>query len=196
MKGRIATFHQHATDQIPKAVLPALDPALETIGLLTAQIREMDRRIEALCQSTYPETQLLRQVRGVGPIVALAFVLTLEDFSRFEKSRDVAPFLGLVPCRDQSGGSDPQKRITKHGDAFVRRLLVQAGHHILGPFGEDSNLRRTGLKIASRGGKNAKKRAIVAVARKLAVLLHHLWSSGEAYDPLNVPAHGGLPAVA
>ena len=105
-------------------------------------------------------------------------MLTLEDPSRFPKSRDLGPALGLVPRRDQSGDRDPQLGITKSGNAFLRRLLVGSAHYILGPFGPDCALRRWGLELADRGGKNAKKRALVAVARKLAVLLHHLWKTG------------------
>jgi transposase len=139
--------------------------------------------IEQLCQEHYPETHHLRQVSGVGPITALAYVLTLDDPDRFRKSREVAPALGLVPKRDQSGDRDPQLRITKTGDSYLRRLLVGSAQYILGPFGPDCDLRRWGLKLAQRGGKNAKKRAVVAVARKLAVLLHRLWVTGEVYDP-------------
>jgi transposase len=117
-------------------------------------------------------------------LTALTFVLTLEDPYRFEKSRMVGAYLGLVPARDQSGDRDPQKRISKEGDEMLRRLLVSSAHYILGPFGSDSDLRRHGEKIASRGAKNSKKRAVVAVARKLSVLLHRLWVTGEAYDPL------------
>jgi transposase len=126
----------------------------------------------------------LRQVEGIGPLRALTFVLTLEDPHRFEKSRSVGAYLGLVPATDQSGERDPQKRISKEGDEMLRKLLVGSAHYVLGPFGSDSDLRRHGEKIASRGGKNAKKRAAVAVARKLSVLLHSLWISGEVYDPL------------
>jgi len=112
-------------------------------------------------------------------------VLTLEDPYRFEKSRSVGAYVGLVPAQDQSGDRDPrEKRISKEGDEMLRRLLVSSAHYILGPFGSDSDLRRHGQKIASRGGKNAKKRAVVAVARKLSVLLHSLWISGELYEPL------------
>ena len=120
---------------------------------------------------------------GVGPITSLAYVLTLDDPDRFRKSREVAPALGLVPKQDQSGDRDPQLRITKTGDSYLRRLLVGSAQYILGPFGPDCDLRRWGLKLAERGGKNAKKRAVVAVARKLAVLLHRLWVTGEVYDP-------------
>ena len=168
---------------IPEALQPALLPILETIATLTQQIREYDKLIEQLCMDKYPETKLLRKISGIGPITALAYVLVLEDPKRFTKSRDVGPAIGLVPRRDQSGGHDPQLRITKTGNAFLRRLLVSSAQYILGPFGPDCDLRHWDLKLAERGGKNAKKRAVVAVARKLAVLLHHLWKTGEIYDP-------------
>jgi transposase len=137
----------------------------------------------------------LRQVEGIGPLTALTFVLTLEDPYRFEKSRAVGAYLGLVSARDQSGDRDPQRPISKEGDEMLGRLLVGSAHYILGPFGSDSDLRRHGEKIASQGGKNAKKRAVVAVARKLSVLLHRLWVSAELYDPLyNTHRHGGVAA--
>ena len=157
---------------------------MEQITSLTERIRQYDRQLEAVSKERYPETELLRQVEGVGPLTGLTFVLTLGDPSRFEESRSVGAYLGLVPARDQSGDSDPQKRISKEGDEMLRRLLVSCAHYILGPFGSDSDLRRHGEKIACRGGKNAKKRAVVAVARKLAVLLHRLWVTAETYEPL------------
>ena len=119
----------------------------------------------------------------MGTLTALGYILTLENPHRFRRSREVGPALGLVPRRDQSGDRDPQLRITKTGDAYLRRLLVGSAQYILGPFGPDCDLRRWGLKLAERGGKNAKKRAVVGVGRKLAVLLHHLWKTGEIYDP-------------
>src|SRR5216683_76391 len=151
---------------------------------LTEKIKEMDRRVEQIAREDYPETRLLQQVKGVGPLIALTFVLTLEDKARFAKSRDVGCYVGLRPRRSDSGESQPQLRITKEGDAYLRKMLVQGAHYILGYWGPDTDLRRWGLKLAERGGKNAKKRAIVAVARKLAVLLHALWVSGEVYEPL------------
>jgi transposase len=157
---------------------------LEQIGSLTERIREYERQLERISKEHYPETELLRQVEGVGGLTALAFVLTLEDPYRFEKSRSVGAYLGLVPATNRSGERDPQKRISKEGDEMLRRLLVSGAHYVLGPFGSDSDLKRHGQKVASRGGKNAKKRAVVAVARKLAVLLHSLWVSGEVYEPL------------
>ena len=178
------TFHKRAAEHIPEALLPALEPVLEQIGSLTERIRGYDRELETISEEHYPEAALLRQVEGVGPLTALAFVLTLEDPYRFEKSRSVGAYLGLVPASDRSGKSDPQKRISKEGDEMLRKLLVSGAHYVLGPFGSDSDLRRHGEKIASRGGKNSKKRAVVAVARKLSVLLHSLWVSGEVYDPL------------
>ena len=178
------SFHKRAAEHIPEALLPALGPVLEQIGSLTERIREYERRLETVAKDHYPETELLRQVEGIGPLTALTFVLTLEDPHRFEKSRSVGAYLGLVPATDRSGGRDPQKRISKEGDEMLRKLLVGSAHYILGPFGSDSDLRRYGEKIASRGAKNAKKRAAVAVARKLSVLLHRLWISGEVYDPL------------
>ena len=178
------SFHNKAAEHIPEALRPALGPILEQIGSLTQRIGEYDRKLETISKESYPETDLLRQVEGIGPLTALTFVLTLEDPYRFEKSRSVGAYLGLVPAADQSGNRDPQKRISKEGDEMLRKLLVGSAHYILGPFGSDSDLRRHGQKIASRGGKNAKKRAVVAVARKLAVLLHSLWVSGEIYEPL------------
>jgi transposase len=163
----------------------ALQPLLAGIEVLSQQIREYNERIECLAQTSYPQVGLLKQVKGVGTLIALTFLLTLEDPHRFRKSRDVGCFLGLQPGRRNSGQSEPQMHISKEGDPYLRTLLVQGAQHILGPFGPDSDLRRWGLKLADRGGRNAKKRAIIATARKLAVLLHHLWTSGEVYEPLH-----------
>jgi transposase len=179
------SFHKRASEHIPEALLAALEPVLEQIGSLTERIRQYERQLETISKEYYPhETDLLRQVEGVGTLTALSFVLTLEDPHRFEKSRSVGAYLGLVPATGRSGNRDPQRRISKEGDEMLRKLLVGSAHYVLGPFGSDSDLRRHGEKIASRGAKNSKKRAVVAVARKLAVLLHRLWVSGELYDPL------------
>jgi transposase len=189
------SFHKRAAEHIPEALWPALEPLLETIGSLTQRIRDYERKLEMLAKERYPETDLLRQVEGVGTLTALTFVLTLEDPYRFEKSRSVGAYLGLVPATDQSGDRNPQKRISKEGDEMLRKLLVGSSHYILGPFGSDSDLRHHGEKIASRGGKNSKKRAVVAVARKLSVLLHSLWLSGEVYEPLRNTHHSGGQAA-
>ena len=162
----------------------ALQPLLREVESLNERIQEYDRRIEKMAKEKYPETALLKQVKGVGDLIATTYVLTLEDAKRFRKSRDAGCFVGLQPGRRNSGESEPQMHISKEGDEYLRTLLVQGAHYILGPFGEDSDLRRWGQRLAARGGKNAKKRAVVAVARKLAVLLHRLWVSGEPYEPL------------
>jgi transposase len=178
------TFARRVAWRIPRQLRPALVPILRTIAELTARIRKLEHRIERICTERYPETTRLRQVNGVGAITSLTFVLTLEDPTRFKKSRTVGAFLGLRPKRNQSGKSDPEMHITKAGDGDLRRLLVQSAQYILGPFGADCDLRRFGLAMAARGKKSAKRRALVAVARKLAVLLHRLWLSGQEYDPL------------
>ncbi len=173
----------------------ALDPLLGEIESLNERIAEYDRRIEQIATEVHPEVALLKQVKGVGTLIALTYVLTLDDPHRFRRSRDAGCFLGLRPGRRNSGNSEPQLHISKEGDRYLRTLLVQGAHYILGPFGQDSDLRRWGLKLAERGGKNAKKRAVVAVARKLAVLLHKLWVSGEVYEPLR-NNHNVVSAVA
>lgn len=170
--------------QLSPELQAALGPVLEGIESLSERIREYNERIEHLAQESYPEVALLKQVKGVGTLIALTYILTLEDPRRFRKSRDVGCYVGLQPGRRNSGQSEPQLHISKEGDPYLRTLLVQGAHHILGPFGADCDLRRWGLKLAERGGRNGKKRAIIATARKLAVLLHRLWVSGEVYEPL------------
>jgi transposase len=174
----------------------ALQPLLAGIEVLSEQIREYNERIERLAEESYPQVKLLKQVKGVGTLIALTFLLTLEDPHRFRKSRDVGCYLGLQPGRRNSGQSEPQMHISKEGDPYLRTLLVQGAQHILGPFGPDCDLRRWGLKLAERGGRNGKKRAIIATARKLAVLLHHLWVSGEVYEPLHNNSRVAVPAAA
>ena len=177
-------FDRKASAAVPDDVREALDPLLEQIGVLTARIRGYDRRVEEVAARDYPITSLLRRVNGVGPLTSLAYVLVLGDPRRFRASRSVGPYLGLAPASQQSGDSDPQLRITKAGNPFLRRLLVNCAQYMLGPFGTDSTLRRYGQALMLRGGKNAKRRAVVAVARKVAVLLHRLWITGEVYEPL------------
>lgn len=173
----------------------ALQPLLLEVESLNQRIAEYDQRIEQIAKEVHPEVALLKQVKGVGTLIALTYVLTVEDPHRFRRSRDMGCYLGLRPGRRNSGNSQPQLHISKEGDRYLRTLLVQSAQYILGPFGQDSDLRRWGQKLAERGGNNAKKRAIVAVARKLAVLLHKLWISGEVYEPLrNQPAEAGAVA--
>jgi transposase len=176
---------EHLTD-LPAVLQEALRPLMAVVEIVTKQVRYYDKKIARISRTDYPETARLQQVSGVGDLIALSFVLTLDDPSRFQRSRDVGSFLGLRPKRHESGESRPQLGITKEGDRYLRKLLVQGAHHIVGWRGPDTDLRRWGLKLAARGGKNAKKRAVVAVARKLAVLLHRLWVSGRIYEPLRL----------
>jgi transposase len=182
--GRTAkTFGKIKAAELPKEVRPALMPLVKMINKATSEICAYDRKIEKLCADHYPETKQLMQVQGVGPITALAFVLVVGDPRRFKKGRSVGSYVGLVPRQDESGESKPELPITKHGDGFLRRLLVGSSQYILGPYGTPCDLRQFGLDLAARGQKNAKRKAVVAVARKLTVLLHHLWLTGDKYDP-------------
>lgn len=178
------TFPNKVELELPAEVREMLLPLVEIVKSVNESIRSYDERIEEIATNKYPQTKLLRQVKGVGPVTSLAFVLTLENPKRFSRSRDVGAYIGLVPKQEDSGDRQPQLRITKMGDMMLRTLLVGSAQYILGPFGPDTELRRYGLRLCERGGKNAKKRAVVAVARKLAVLLHKLWVSGAVYEPL------------
>jgi transposase len=177
------SFAEKAVEHVPESLRPALGPMLEMIRTVTGQIKAYETWVKEAVKR-YPQTEALRQISGVGELTSLAFVLTVGDPSRFAKSRDVAAYFGLVPKRDQSGGKDPELKISKAGNTYVRRLLVGSAHYILGPFGPDTDLRRFGTKLAKRGDKTAKKKAVVAVARKLAVLLHRLWVTQAAYIEL------------
>jgi len=197
VRGLVKSFGQRLAkcdaDDLGKEHAQHLEPAirghmermLEVIEGLSKQIKECDKELKKISEERYQwETAQLQQVGGVGVVTALTFVLTLDDATRFEKSRDVGCFVGLRPKSKQSGASEPEMRISKEGDVYLRKLLVQCAQHILGKRGEDTDLKRWGLQIAAKGKKKAKKRAVVAVARKLAVLLHRLWVSGERYEPL------------
>lgn len=190
------SFPHKVEAALPAEVRESLLPLVRLVEMLSDCIKVYDERIEKLASEKYEHTQLLRQVKGVGPLTSLAYVLTLENPERFAKSRDVGPYLGLVPKQEDSGEIQPQLRISKAGDVMLRRLLVGSAHYILGPFGPDTDLRRCGLRLCERGGKNAKKRAAVAVARKLAVLLHRLWVSGEVYEPLRHSSPAGTAQAA
>lgn len=190
------SFHRQVQADLPTELYPALIGTLEVIAALNEQIKNYDQQIRNLCDQVYPETHRLRQVTGVGPVTAMAYVLTLENPERFKKSRQVGAFLGLTRKIDQSGATDRALPISKAGDAYLRRLLVGASHYILGPFGPPCRLREHGERIAAGGGKSAKKRAVVAVARKLAVLLHYLWKSDDVYDPMyKEGVKAGTPAL-
>lgn len=177
-------FAKKAKPAVPSELLPALLPLLEQVDQMSATIKAYEHQIDELLRLRYPQAQKLQQVRGVGPITALAYVLCLGDPHRFSKSRSVGAYLGLVPAQRDSGQSTPQLRISKEGNPFVRRLLVQCAQYILGRHGRDSDLRRFGQRLAGANGKAVKKRAIIAVARKLSVVLHRLLVSPEPYQEL------------
>ncbi|MBV8895858.1 MAG: IS110 family transposase [Acidobacteriaceae bacterium] len=171
-------------ESLPAPLAAVLKPLLEEVESLTEKIHACDEQIEQIARTKYPETELLRQVSGVGPLIALTFVLTVEDPARFANSREAGCYAGLRPKRRDSGERQPELGITKEGDVYLRKLLVQGAHCILSQRAPDTDLKRWGSRLAARGGKNAKKRALVAVARKLAVLLHRLWVTGAGYEPL------------
>jgi transposase len=175
-------FVERVREAVPEVLEPALSGVLDVLQEITAQIEDYDGKIEALAIERYPQTGCLKQAPGVGTLTALTFVLTVGEPGRFAHSRDVGPFLGLVPRRRQSGEQDPHLRISKCGDRYLRKLLVQCAHVAMGRFGPDCALRRWALDHA-RQSRTAKKRTVVAVARKLAVLLHRLWSRQEVFRP-------------
>jgi len=194
-KCSVKTLPKRAAEELPEELRATLDSVLEAIADLSRRIRVYGRAIEKVSAERYPVTKHLREVRGVGPLTAAAFVLVIGDPNRFPKSRTVGSYVGLRPKQDQSGDCDRPLGITRAGSSLLRRLLVQAAQYMLGPFGEDCDLRRYGERIAARGGKVAKRKAVVAVARKLAVLLHRMWVTGEVYDPLRVARQRGEVAV-
>lgn len=190
------SFAKRAPVDLAVALKPVLDPTFTAIAAMTAAIKEYDERISAICEQRLVAKRLAEQLPGVGELTALCFVLVIGDPSRFRNVRDVAAYLGLVPRRAQSGSSDPQKGISKTGNGLLRRLLVQCAHYILGHFAAGSDLRNAGLALAARGAKRGKKKAVIAVARKLAVLMLSLWKSGEAYEPLRNAKPKSSPAAA
>ena len=177
------SFHKNVLADIPDDCLPVVQPLLAVLAQVTEQIKLMERALIARSKKAYPATQRLQQIAGVGPLTALCFVLKVGDPQRFSRGRDVGAYLGLCPRRDQSGGTDKQLRISKCGDGLLRRLLVSAAHYVLGPFGPACALRAYGQRLTGTGSAREKKRAVVAVARKLAVLLLSLWKHGTNYEP-------------
>jgi transposase len=192
------SFTRKTRASLDDATRVIVEPLLESLDALNARIKQLDERLETMATEEYPAAARLQQIPGqaprplhgaeVGPITALCFVLTLETPERFARARDVGAYLGLVPRRDQSGERDKQLRITKAGSTHLRCLLVNCAHYIMGPFGPPSDLREAGMRLAARGGSIAKKRAVIAVARKLAVVLMTLWKTGADYQPTMLKA--------
>jgi transposase len=195
-RGNARSMKPKAAQDLSPELKNALGPLMREIESVSERIRDYDELLESMPQNKYPEAERLKQIKGVGTLIALTYMLTLEDPRRFRKSRDAACYVGLQPGRRNSGQSEPQMRISKEGDPYLRALLVQAAHHILGPWGIDSDLRRWGMKLAEHGGKRGKKRATIAVARRLAVLLRRLWVSSDVYVPLRRIGQAAVPAVA
>jgi len=178
-------FHRKAKEFVPQILRAALKPLFKLLENLHEQIAVYDKQIAVLAKTRYPDVELVSQPTGIGLLTGLVFILTLEDKKRFRKSRDVGAYVGLTPRKRKSGKSDPQLHITKAGDEFLRRLLVQDANYILGPLcRQDSDLRRWGLNLCEQGGKAARQRAKIGLARKLSVLMHRLWVTGEDYQPL------------
>ena len=178
-------FHKLVGD-LPESLHPALLPMMDQIANLNREIKNYDKEISRIIHDHFPQAYVLQQIAGVGPVTALTFILLVGDVERFKKNRSVGPYFGLTPMRDQSGEHDPELHISRAGNTYMRRLLVNVAQYILGPFGPDTDLRRFGQAIAARGGKKAKRRAVVAVARKLAVLMLCLLKTGKVYEPLRL----------
>ena len=176
-------FVKRAKANLPKHALVELNPLLDQLSELAIQIKACDQRTESLGEEVFPETKIFQQIAGVGPVLALSFACMIDDPTIFKDSRAVGAFAGLAPKSKQSGKSSPELRISKQGDGETRRLLVSAATYILGPFGPDCDLKRYGQRIASGGSQAARAKARIAVARKLSVLLHRLWMTGEEYQP-------------
>jgi len=175
-------FHKVVKSGLPPYVVQVIAPSVQALEELSVRIKLLEQEISTLARSKYPDTAWLEQIPGVGSITALYFVLKIEEPTRFERTRDVGAFIGLCPRRDQSGESDPQLRISKRGDAYLRRLLVSSAQYIMGPFAPPTALRQYGLNLATGGSPRDKKRAVIAVARKLAVLMLTLWKNRSSYE--------------
>lgn len=184
--GDARSFHKWAPEQFPELLHPALSPAIASLEDLAVRLADLNETLDRVAKERHPETVPLREVNGVGPLTALAFVLTIEDPERFAESRQVGSWVGLCPKSHASGDQNPQLGISRAGNGYLRRLLIQCAHYILGPFGKPSDLRIFGLQLVARGGRAPKKRAAVAVARKLSVMLHRMWVTQEPYEPLRL----------
>lgn len=184
-------FSKRCRDELNAEDIALVEPSLKMIECLTDLIKTEDKRIQKLINTEYPAARKLMSVPGVGPVTALAFVLVIGSPDRFKSPRDVGPYMGLVPKRDQSGETDKELRISKCGNGMLRRLLVSCAQYTLGAFGPPSALREAGLRKALKGAKVSKKKAVVMVARKLSVMLLALWkdpASEYAAFPKKQPA--------
>ena len=154
-------------------------PLLEAWRAVRVQTAKLDRQLVAVARKS-PACRLLMTVPGVGTITALSDTTMIEDPANFANSRAVGAFVGLTTRSYQSGEVDYDGHISRRGDKHVRALLYEAATVVLTRVRSDSALRRWGLKLKEKVGF---KRAAVAVARKLAVILHALWRDGRVFDP-------------
>jgi len=180
-----ASFHKkalHFLQQHPEHSA-SITPVLDTLEVITEQIAHYEQQIADEIEENHPQAVIFQEIPSIGPITALAFTTIIGSPDRFKSPRDVGAWLGLVPRRDQSGESDKQLPITKTGNGYLRTLLVQCAQYLLGHFGPECALREAGLKIANRGGRSAKKKAVIATARKLAVMMMAMWQKQTTYQP-------------
>lgn len=174
--GRRAERLQALFTQRPE-LRPVLSPLVASLAVLEEQIARSSKRLKARAAAD-PVCARLMSVPGVGPVTALVFKSSIEDPARFARGRDAGAYAGLVPRRSQSGERDTRGRITRAGDAMLRSALYEAANNLLSRVKRPSPLQEWGQALALAKGP---KRARVAVARKLAVLLHRLWSSNTSF---------------
>jgi transposase len=173
-------------------VRPIVEPLLAVLATMLGQLARLTKQALAITRREEVCRRLM-SVPGVGPITALAFRATIDRPERFRRSRDVGAHLGLTPTRYQSGETDIVGRISRCGDELTRTALYEAAHSLLVRSRKWSALRAWGMKIAKARGM---ARARVAVARKLAVILHRMWSDRTAFRFGREPAAVAVLAVA
>ena len=169
--------------KLPPRTRELIEPLAQMLVLLDQQIASVNARLEKLC-GVEPVIERLTTTPGVGLIVSAAFVSVIDDAKRFQHAHQVESYLGLVPSEDTSGGRDKRRlgSITKHGNPYLRAMLIQAAWAIW-RVRDDDPLKRWGHAVAKRRGKRI---AVVAMARRLAGVLWALWRDGTVYDAARV----------
>jgi transposase len=176
--GRSKSFHDRcAKVALPEELRAAIQPLLSQLEMVSEEIERLEEELETIA-AKLPIVQHLREIHGVGLLTALYFVLSVDDPERFRRSRDVAAFFGLRPCLRGSGDVKYYGKITKEGDPEMRRLLVQAAHAMMNTR-KPCRLQQWAFEVERRRGKG---KALTALARKIAVLMHRLWITGEAFE--------------
>ena len=179
-RAKMTTFLARATELIADrpALVAAVEPLLKVRAVLERQIDNLDRKVMAMARRE-PDVRRLMTVPGVGPITALCYFATIDDPSRFKQSRNVGAYLGLTTRRYASGEIDRTGRISKCGDAMLRSYLYEAANVLLTRVAKWSALKAWGMRVAKR---SSLAKAKVAVARKLAVILHRMWVNGTEFN--------------